>query len=63
MVTMMEHPKHGRHPATGAEIEALKANGWQVMPPKSKVLAEAAKEEVQDEEEPRQKRAYTRRAG
>lgn len=59
MVTMMEHPQHGRHPATGAEIEYLKANGWQVMPQKSKVLAENAKEK--QEVEPRQKRQYTRR--
>lgn len=59
MVTMMEHPQHGRHPATGAEIEALKANGWQVMPQKSKVVAENAKEK--QEVEQRQKRQYTRR--
>lgn len=61
MVTMMEHPQHGRHPATGAEIEALKANGWQVMPPKVKVVAEPAKE-VKTEAEPRQKRQYNRRS-
>jgi hypothetical protein len=60
MITMMEHPKHGRHPATGSEIEALKAAGWTVraqkVPPTQDVV-------VSDgvPAEPRQKRPYNRR--
>ena len=34
MTTMMEHPKHGRHPAVGSEIESMKENGWTVRAPK-----------------------------
>jgi hypothetical protein len=59
MVTMMEHPKHGRHPAMGHEIEALKASGWTVMPPKEKQAP--VQESSSTEEEPRQKRKYTRK--
>lgn len=70
MVTMMEHPQHGRHPATGHEVEALKAQGWTVMPPKQKeplVVGDRHVELVSAPieatfEEPRQKRKYTRRA-
>lgn len=36
MTTMMQHPKHGKHPAVGHEIEYMKANGWTVCPPKAK---------------------------
>jgi hypothetical protein len=36
MVTWMEHPKHGKHPAAGHEIESLKANGWTICAPKVK---------------------------
>lgn len=56
MVTMMEHPKHGRHPAVGSEVEALKAQGWTVMPPKQK-----QEQVVAVQEEPRQKRPYNRK--
>lgn len=60
MITMMEHPKHGRHPATGSEIEALKAAGWTVrapkaLPPQEVVVSEGVSSE------PRQKRPYNRR--
>lgn len=61
MVTMMEHPQHGRHPATGSEVEALKANGWAVMAPKQR-QEEKAVEVQQESEQPRQKRKYTKRA-
>jgi hypothetical protein len=30
MITWMEHPEHGRHPATGGEVEHLLQNGWTV---------------------------------
>lgn len=30
MVTWMEHEKHGRHPAIGQEVEALKNQGWTI---------------------------------
>ena len=36
MTTMMEHPKHGRHPATGHEVAHMKTLGWTVCPPKVK---------------------------
>jgi len=32
MVTWFEHPQHGRHPATGEEIDALKSAGWKPCP-------------------------------
>ena len=48
MTTMMEHPKHGRHPAIGTEIEAMKANGWTVCAPKGTVEPE----QVADASEP-----------
>lgn len=62
MIIWMIHAQHGRHPAQGHEIEALKAQGWEIMPPKQR--QEAAPEVVvqQEPEEPRQKRKYTRRA-
>lgn len=44
MITMMEHPKHGRHPATGHEVEHMKANGWTVSPPKVAALPEQVEE-------------------
>lgn len=72
MVTMMEHPQHGRHPATGAEVEALKANGWAVMAPRSKeekkedghldLLKKPIKENLPSTNSERQKRKYTKRA-
>lgn len=34
MVTWMQHQKHGKHPATGDEIDRLKAAGWTLCPPK-----------------------------
>jgi hypothetical protein len=37
----MQHPKHGKHPALGHEIEGMKANGWTVCPPKVKTAPEA----------------------
>jgi hypothetical protein len=41
MTTMMQHPKHGKHPATGHEIEHMKTLGWTVCPPKVKTAPEA----------------------
>ena len=61
MVTMREHPKHGRHPATGNEVEVLKASGWTVMPPKNKRQEVVVEVVVQQEPEQRQKRKYTKR--
>lgn len=46
MPTMMQHPKHGRHPATGHEIENMKANGWTVCPPKVAATAPEAPQET-----------------
>lgn len=39
MATMMQHPKHGKHPATGHEVEYMKAQGWTICPPKVKEAA------------------------
>ena len=36
MVTWMQHPQHGKHPAAGEEIERLKKAGWTLCPPKVK---------------------------
>lgn len=33
MATLMEHPRHGRHYASGHEIESMKANGWLIVIP------------------------------
>jgi hypothetical protein len=66
MITMMEHPKHGRHPAQGHEIEPMKAHGWTVRAPKVAVPPDPASEpEVvpASPEQPRQKRAYNRKQG
>jgi hypothetical protein len=62
MITMMEHPKHGRHPATGHEIAHLKALGWTECAPKAKpVDATPVAQEVPAA--PRQKRQYNRKQG
>jgi len=62
MVTMMEHPLHGRHPATGTEIEYLKSQGWTVRAPKAAPTVLREPEPVtQAAEAPRQKRAYNRK--
>lgn len=42
MTTTMEHPKHGRHPAIGSEIEHMRANGWTVCAPKGALTAPEA---------------------
>ena len=62
MITMMEHPLHGRHPATGHEIEYLKSQGWTVRAPKV-APAEPVPEVVSapPADVPRQKRAYNRK--
>jgi hypothetical protein len=63
MVTMMQHPQHGRHPAMGHEVEPLKAQGWIVMPPKIKEQPKKVEvEQPAAPEEPRQKRKYTHKA-
>lgn len=62
MITMMEHPKHGRHPATGHEIAHLKTLGWTECAPKVKP-ADVAPDEAEAPAVPRQKRAYNRRQG
>lgn len=41
MTIMMEHPKHGRHPAMGSEVAHLKTLGWTVRPTKVKTAPEA----------------------
>lgn len=33
MATLMEHPLHGWHYASGHEIESMKANGWLIVIP------------------------------
>ena len=50
MTTMMEHPKHGRHPAVGHEVENMKAHGWTIMPPKVKEAAGLASGGKADEQ-------------
>lgn len=83
MTTMMEHPKHGRHPAIGSEIEAMKANGWTVRAPKvaeepvtspkqqgddhialikAAITAASPPAAQAQADQPRTKRAYTRKA-
>lgn len=65
MITMMEHPLHGRHPATGLEVEPMKAQGWTVMPPKGSAPQPVPEVEQSKAEAvlepPRQKRKYTRK--
>lgn len=34
MITWMQHPDHGKHPAQQSEIEALELSGWTICPPK-----------------------------
>ena len=36
MPVWMTHPKHGRTPAIGAEVEWNKAHGWVIEPPRLK---------------------------
>lgn len=61
MITMMEHPKHGRHPATGHEVEPLKAQGWTVCPPKNVPPEQVEDAALENAAPPRQKRSYNRR--
>ena len=42
MTTMMQHPQHGKHPATGHEVEHMKTLGWAVCPPKVKEVPQEA---------------------
>lgn len=37
MVTWMQHPQHGKHPAQGHEIETMQSNGWQIVLPKADI--------------------------
>ena len=55
MVTMMEHAQHGRHPATGAEIAALKSLGWTECAPKNKAAPVSEPEEVTSNEAPKKR--------
>lgn len=59
MVIWMEHPKHGRHPATGAEVAAMEANGWIKSTPKNEAVADEVLATVAPE--PAAKRAYNRK--
>jgi hypothetical protein len=34
MIIWMQHPQHGKHPATGIELADMEKNGWTRCPPK-----------------------------
>lgn len=63
MVIWMIHPKHGQHPAMGHEVEAMKANGWVLRPPKvtSALVPEPAPPVVFAPVVSTMKRAYNRK--
>jgi hypothetical protein len=48
MVTWMEHPQHGKHPAIAHEVEAMQANGWTKCAPKVKEAPEPAQEVAEE---------------
>lgn len=58
MVTWMEHPKHGRHPAVGGEIDGLKANGWTICAPKKE---DGIADPIKMNDTERVKRKYVRK--
>lgn len=66
MVTWMQHPEHGKHPASGSEIEALELTGWVICPPKTTAtlqVAEQISELFAKAIEPREKVRGNRRGG
>lgn len=42
MITWMQHPEHGKHPAQQYEIEALELSGWTLCPPKTQQMLQVA---------------------